>query len=403
MRNFKAFCPIFQKDFEGLISAENLGPKFGVYGTSILSPVKSVQECNQVAENLGPKFGVYGTSLPTYQRFPSILFPIKSVQECNQVSIIRSLNWVGSDRMAWETTDSPMTIVHTITSFLVALLSPLHDNLLTLCRNKTLYHHQKNASYKADERVVSHKPYQPRMPHKEKQSFECKKKLTEHQPSSKELISGDEPPVSPFIVEENWIRCDKCHKWRLLPYGTKLEQLSESWLCSMLNWLPGMNHCDISKEDTTRALHALYQILILNNLQNSGGKGSIDVKAHYGREIYVKKRKLRVQDYLMTEQYNGDHLGDSDANAIERKASGGFRKQKRSKVFQTKKKESSTSKSKGEEKSRMRGTVTRITRGVKDSPPIDRRRRTIEREHQTKKYKLKLQSQAEFGMIPKQV
>ncbi|KAM2656927.1 hypothetical protein EV1_012362 [Malus domestica] len=66
--------------------------------------------------------------------------------------------------------------------------------------------------------------------------------------------------AAPVIIAEDWVCCDSCHTWRLLPYGTKPEQLPEKWLCSMLNWLPGMNQCDISEEETTKALYALYQM-----------------------------------------------------------------------------------------------------------------------------------------------
>lgn len=42
------------------------------------------------------------------------------------------------------------------------------------------------------------------------------------------------PPVE---MEDNWVQCDRCHKWRLLPAGKNPESLPEKWLCSMLNWL----------------------------------------------------------------------------------------------------------------------------------------------------------------------
>ncbi|KAJ7955064.1 CW-type zinc-finger protein [Quillaja saponaria] len=80
------------------------------------------------------------------------------------------------------------------------------------------------------------------------------------------------PAVSaPAVIEEHWVSCDNCEKWRLLPFGTKPEQLPDKWLCSMLNWLPGMNRCDISQEETTKVLLALYQIPVSEsqtNMQN---------------------------------------------------------------------------------------------------------------------------------------
>ncbi|KAL6971307.1 hypothetical protein U1Q18_030986 [Sarracenia purpurea var. burkii] len=89
---------------------------------------------------------------------------------------------------------------------------------------------------------------------------------------AKGVTSEMEPTsVAPIVIEEHWVCCDHCQKWRLLPYGTKPVNLPEKWLCSMLNWLPGMNRCDISEEATTEGLHALYQIPLpesQNDLQN---------------------------------------------------------------------------------------------------------------------------------------
>jgi len=43
--------------------------------------------------------------------------------------------------------------------------------------------------------------------------------------------------IPPVEMEDNWVQCDRCHKWRLLPVGTNPDNLPEKWLCSMLNWL----------------------------------------------------------------------------------------------------------------------------------------------------------------------
>ncbi|PHU03441.1 hypothetical protein BC332_28692 [Capsicum chinense] len=264
-------------------------------------------------ENLGPRFGMYGSFLPCYQRPPSLLFhpTIQGVPSASQFSSQQSNSIELNHEATTSSIGGPVSL-----------------------RKKVV------------KRVASHR---------------------------------DEPPVSPFIIQGDWICCVHCHKWRLLPYGTKREQLSDSWLCSMLDWLPGMDHCDFTEEDTTRGLHSIYQSLILNNFQNRDGKGSI---AHNGREISVKKRKLKDQDCLVTLRCNGNDLGDVDINAVDREVSRAFRKQKISK------RESST-----------RDTVARI--GIKDSPPTDKS--AAEREHQTKKYRVGHQSQAEFGIIRKQV
>ncbi|XP_075521654.1 cysteine-tryptophan domain-containing zinc finger protein 3-like isoform X2 [Primulina tabacum] len=62
--------------------------------------------------------------------------------------------------------------------------------------------------------------------------------------------------VDPVLIKENWVCCDHCEAWRLLPHGTESEQLPDKWVCSMLNWLPGMNSCDVSEDDTTNAVRA---------------------------------------------------------------------------------------------------------------------------------------------------
>ncbi|KAF5731467.1 hypothetical protein HS088_TW18G00145 [Tripterygium wilfordii] len=74
--------------------------------------------------------------------------------------------------------------------------------------------------------------------------------------------------------EDNWVGCDKCQKWRLLPPGTNPNDLPEKWLCSMLDWLPGMNRCSFSEDETTNALFAFYPVPTLdnqNNLQSNPG------------------------------------------------------------------------------------------------------------------------------------
>lgn len=57
--------------------------------------------------------------------------------------------------------------------------------------------------------------------------------------NDKTLASQTAAPAAtaPVLIEENWVQCDRCHKWRLLPFDTRPEQLPEKWLCSMLDWL----------------------------------------------------------------------------------------------------------------------------------------------------------------------
>ena len=52
-----------------------------------------------------------------------------------------------------------------------------------------------------------------------------------------DIGKGDPVSLPPVVMEDNWVQCDRCHKWRLLPVGRNPDSLPEKWLCSMLNWL----------------------------------------------------------------------------------------------------------------------------------------------------------------------
>lgn len=44
-------------------------------------------------------------------------------------------------------------------------------------------------------------------------------------------------PSSISLDQDNWVQCDCCQKWRLLPYGLQPKQLPDKWLCSMQTWV----------------------------------------------------------------------------------------------------------------------------------------------------------------------
>lgn len=68
--------------------------------------------------------------------------------------------------------------------------------------------------------------------------------------------------VAPAAPPDNWVGCDRCEKWRLLPIGIEPDNLPDKWLCSMSTWLPGRNHCDISEDETTKAVQEMNLHLI---------------------------------------------------------------------------------------------------------------------------------------------
>ncbi|KAJ8491510.1 hypothetical protein OPV22_013231 [Ensete ventricosum] len=87
-------------------------------------------------------------------------------------------------------------------------------------------------------------------------------------------------PPMPAIINDEWVCCDMCGKWRLLPYETNPSDLPNTWQCNMLNWLPGMNSCEISEEETTNALIALSfppapeNVAILDGCHNVAGSST---------------------------------------------------------------------------------------------------------------------------------
>ncbi|GMH25996.1 hypothetical protein Nepgr_027839 [Nepenthes gracilis] len=76
--------------------------------------------------------------------------------------------------------------------------------------------------------------------------------------------SMSDPAPAGVDMDDSWVCCDKCQKWRLLPHGTKVDSLPERWICSMMTWMPGMNRCTISEEETNKALRAIYQLPPVN-------------------------------------------------------------------------------------------------------------------------------------------
>ncbi|EOA15921.1 hypothetical protein CARUB_v10004015mg [Capsella rubella] len=62
-------------------------------------------------------------------------------------------------------------------------------------------------------------------------------------------------PSSTSLDLDNWVQCDSCQTWRLLPLGYS-EKLPDKWLCSMQTWLPGMNHCGVSANETIMAINS---------------------------------------------------------------------------------------------------------------------------------------------------
>ncbi|XP_073226267.1 cysteine-tryptophan domain-containing zinc finger protein 3-like isoform X2 [Cicer arietinum] len=143
--------------------------------------------------------------------------------------------------------------------------------------------------------------------------------------------------AAPQLIAENWVACDSCQQWRLLPTGVKTEQLPEKWLCSMLDWLPGMNSCHFTEDQTTKALYALYGIpfpVDQNNLQTDAsdtafGVGSADGSQfglHHRKSssdaLLERRKKKHVFKEKMMSGVNNDILPLSNSGKISAQASG---------------------------------------------------------------------------------
>ncbi|CAN1187228.1 Cysteine-tryptophan domain-containing zinc finger protein 7 [Linum perenne] len=106
------------------------------------------------------------------------------------------------------------------------------------------------------------------------------------------------PPVSVAA----WVQCDICEKWRLLPSGIKPEDLPEKWMCHMLTWLPGMNSCNISEDETTKAFDALYGSISLQ----SRGAGAAS-KLHFAVDQCDRRDHKTLDSPVMSLPGKGKH------------------------------------------------------------------------------------------------
>ncbi|WOG87318.1 hypothetical protein DCAR_0206541 [Daucus carota subsp. sativus] len=163
-------------------------------------------------------------------------------------------------------------------------------------------------------------------------------------PTGNKPIPDVAAPQVPF-VNEDWVCCDKCQKWRLLPAGKNPESLPKIWLCSMLNWLDGMNRCSISEEETTKAVLALQQTFpsapvhggqnsqnrysgvvssgvadawhVDQCIQDVGGRKNHGIKdvynafSHNGSSPYSDSKKKIFQAPVETQSLNGENHSPS--------------------------------------------------------------------------------------------
>lgn len=77
---------------------------------------------------------------------------------------------------------------------------------------------------------------------------------------SKETGLGEEQKHSVQLSPkpyDDWVECTKCKKWRLCMPHITVDDLPEDWQCREMAWLPGLNHCKYSEEETSAAVYML--------------------------------------------------------------------------------------------------------------------------------------------------
>lgn len=116
---------------------------------------------------------------------------------------------------------------------------------------------------------------------------------------------------APIVINEQWVCCDKCENWRLLPYGMNPDILPKKWRCSMQSWLPGMNSCKITEDETTRALRALYMVPAPENNIKDGGH--VNATSGIGAAT-ASTLKGNMQSISTSGKLKGSHDGANVAN-----------------------------------------------------------------------------------------
>ncbi|XP_017224679.1 cysteine-tryptophan domain-containing zinc finger protein 7 isoform X1 [Daucus carota subsp. sativus] len=149
-------------------------------------------------------------------------------------------------------------------------------------------------------------------------------------PTGNRFSSDAAAPLVP-LVKEDWVGCDKCQKWRLLPAGKDPKSLPKIWLCSMLDWLDGMNRCSFSEEETTKAVLALHQTFApglapapvhegqssLNRYSGMASSGLVDsLQVDQSLQDIGGKKKHGLRDVLNASSHNGSSPYSSSKKKI---------------------------------------------------------------------------------------
>ena len=76
-------------------------------------------------------------------------------------------------------------------------------------------------------------------------AIEGKKKKKRRRREGKE---SDEEESEASEDDRQWVQCDSCSKWRILPSSVKVSSLPKHWYCSMNEYDPKRNNCDAPEQ-----------------------------------------------------------------------------------------------------------------------------------------------------------
>ncbi|GJW32320.1 cullin, conserved site-containing protein [Tanacetum coccineum] len=176
-----------------------------------------------------------------------------------------------SEDIVGSTIESPGCVLRDMTSVFVPgdlLVSPLNESLLCLTKVALPVNQFVDASSSRHEEVKQ-------IEVKELNSVKCEvvDGIKNEAPflekcvgtlsfdNKRDLTNESKGKLSKAPAEaashDNWVACDRCNAWRLLPIGITADNLPENWWCSKSTWLPGKNYCDVSEDETTQAVREM--------------------------------------------------------------------------------------------------------------------------------------------------
>jgi len=105
----------------------------------------------------------------------------------------------------------------------------------------------RKAAQEANERLVTKKPDDAKI----KSNEDSKDKyisITGKKRKKREKAEGESDSM---VDDNNWVQCDQCKKWRIIPSHISISSLPERWYCSLNTYDPERNTCD-APEQTAR-------------------------------------------------------------------------------------------------------------------------------------------------------